>query len=197
MKIKLYPCFEHWTKFNNIWLYSDPHFSDPEMKHLRKNYIGDEEQIKKINSKVGKRDLLIILGDIGEISQVQKLKGYKVLIIGNHDVGASKYQKRVVDGRGNNLFDEVYEGPIMINEKILLSHEPIDLSFVLNLHGHDHGNKHGKDKNHINFCAEHIDYTPVSLKQITENGGLSKIESIHRQTINEATKRKEKRLKKD
>lgn len=188
MNIKLYPCFEHWKKFNNIWIYSDPHFSDPEMKYLRKNYIGDEEQIKRINSKVGKNDLLILLGDIGNISCVSKLRGKKVLVKGNHDAGSSNYA---------GIFTEIYDGPVMITNKIMLSHEPVDLPFILNLHGHDHGNVHKAGKNHLNFCAEHIGYTPVSLKTIVENGTLNKIESIHRQTINEATKRKEKRIKKE
>lgn len=189
MNIKLYPCFEHWKKFNNIWLYSDPHFSDPEMRYLRHNYVGDDEQINRINSKVGKCDLLIILGDIGNISCVSKLRGYKVLIKGNHDIGTSKYEKTI----DANLFDEVYEGPVMINKKLLLSHEPIEMTYALNIHGHDHGRQFGKDIYHINICAEHINYTPVSLKSIIKDGGLSDIESIHRQTINEATKRKEKR----
>ena len=95
----LYEVFKHWystdgVNQNNIWFYSDPHFADEEMKHLLKNYIGDEEQIKRINSKAGKKDTLVILGDIGDIEWVKKLKaGYKVLIMGNHDKGASNYKK--------------------------------------------------------------------------------------------------------
>ena len=69
MNINLYPCFKHWlstegNKNNAIWFYSDPHFADTEMPYIRKNYIGDEEQVKRINSKVGKNDTIIFLGDI-------------------------------------------------------------------------------------------------------------------------------------
>ena len=32
-----------WLHGGSMWLYSDTHFSDEEMKYLRKNYIGDEE----------------------------------------------------------------------------------------------------------------------------------------------------------
>ena len=74
-----------WYRGGNIWLYSDPHFSDPEMVCLRKNYIGDAEQIKRINSKVGKNDTIIFLGDIGNLDCIKHIKGYKVLIMGNHD----------------------------------------------------------------------------------------------------------------
>lgn len=90
----LYPCFDHWFKNGGtVFFYSDPHFNDDEMKYLRENYIGDEEQVKRINSKVGRNDTLVILGDIGDIEWVRKLRGYKVLIMGNHDAGASNYKR--------------------------------------------------------------------------------------------------------
>ena len=40
----------------------------------------------------------------------------------------------------NMLFDEVYEGPLMIAEKIILSHEPIVNCppWMFNIHGHVH-----------------------------------------------------------
>jgi len=90
----LYPCFDKWfEKGGSIWLYSDPHFGDTEIYPLR-GYIDPEKQVKLINSKCGKNDTLIILGDIGNIEYVKKLKaGYKVLILGNHDRGKSYYQR--------------------------------------------------------------------------------------------------------
>lgn len=216
--VKLYDKFDHWQNDGNIWVYSDPHFADDEMKWLRADYIGDDEQVKSINSKVGKNDTLIILGDIGDVSFVKKLRGYKVLVMGNHDSGASNYKRieefftieeaegkdisyaRKVNLMGqdfyykdNRLFDEVYEGPLFISEKILLSHEPIDFPFALNIHGHDHSNWHSKDINHINVCAEHINYTPISLNTIVKSGVLKQIDSIHRMTIDNATERKAKR----
>ena len=62
--------------------------------NLRKNYIGDEEQIKRINSKIGKYDTLVILGDVGDIEWVRKIRGYKVLVMGNHDAGATNYKRQ-------------------------------------------------------------------------------------------------------
>lgn len=180
----LYDKFKDWYHGGSIWLYSDPHFSDEEMKYIRKNYIGDEEQVKRINSKVGKNDTLIILGDIGNIEYVRRLRGYKVLIMGNHDVGASKYTP---------YFNEVYEGPLFISDRILLSHEPIDFPFAFNIHGHDHSSVHQKDRMHCNVCAECIDYTPINLKWIVESGIMKNIPSVHRMTIDEATARKHKK----
>ena len=65
------------------------------MVHLRKNYIGDEEQIKRINSKIGKYDTLVVLGDVGDIEWVRKIRGYKVLVMCNHDAGATKYKRKI------------------------------------------------------------------------------------------------------
>lgn len=205
----LYDQFKHWFHNNKgqVYFYSDPHFADEEMKQLRANYIGDEEQIKRINSKIGKYDTLVILGDVGDVEWVKKLRGYKVLVMGNHDAGASNYERIVKEeeinmGNGitairsiedNHLFDEVYEGALIVSEKIILSHEPIDFPYALNIHGHDHSKWSKSDAMHWNMCAEHINYTPVSLKQIIESGRLKNIATIHRETIDAATARKHRK----
>ena len=200
----LYDSFRHWYRTdgvheNSIWIFSDPHFGDPDMKKLRPNNIEDDELVKMINSVVGKHDTLICLGDVGDINYVKKLRGYKVLVTGNHEKGASNYRRggyieyeepslitRVAD---NHLFDEVYEGPVMIGPKIVLSHEPLGWRYVLNLHGHDHWKSFETENPHINLCVEHNGYMPVLLKDIIESGILSTFDDIHRVTINEATER--------
>ena len=54
MKKHLYPIFaEKWLRGGNLYFYSDPHFADEEMKYLRKDYIGDDEQIRRIKSVMG------------------------------------------------------------------------------------------------------------------------------------------------
>ena len=170
----LYNSFaERWYHGGSVWFYSDPHFGDEEMKHLRKNYISDDEQVKRINSKLGKNDTIIFLGDIGDTSFIKKIKGYKVLVMGNHDAGRSNYE---------TFFNEIYEGILIIGPKIVLSHEPIDMRFCFNIHGHDHSGRL-KDKNHLNVCAEHIDYTPISLTKLIKEGRFKDIEDIHRITI--------------
>lgn len=99
--------------------------------------------------------------------------------MGNHDAGAANYIK---------VFDEVYEGPVFLSKKILLSHEPINYPFALNIHGHDHSHW-SKYELGYNVCAEHINYTPISINQIIKSGVLSTIDDIHRVTIDTATKR--------
>lgn len=180
----LYDCFTHWFHEGRggVWFYSDPHFSDEEMKWLRQNYIGDQEQVDNINKCVGKYDTIVILGDIGDPTWLQKIKGYKVLVLGNHDRGASIYKPYA---------DEIYEGMLTISDKILLSHEPLDDQYHLVVHGHDHsGWFEAKTEHwHINCCAELIGYKPVCLKDIVNSGILKLIPDIHRETIDNATKR--------
>jgi calcineurin-like phosphoesterase family protein len=178
---------ERWCN-QTVWIYSDPHFGDEELAAGIPNRPSDEEQIKKINSKVGRKDTLIILGDVGDVECAKRLRGYKVLICGNHDAGKTIYQE---------AFNEVYSGPLMIGEKLFLSHEPVHMPFAMNIHGHDHTiNGDNKDWTHLNVCSDVIDYTPINLNQLLKNGLTSKVESIHRQIIDDATKRKKKRNKK-
>lgn len=174
----VYELFNEKWCHQTVWIYSDPHFGDKDLP----NRLSDEEQIKKINSKVGRKDTLIILGDVGNIDCVKKLRGYKVLICGNHDVGHTVYEE---------VFDEVYSGPLVIGEKVILSHEPLEISCMFNIHGHDHAGY--KRKNHFNACAEHIDFEPVNMNRLMKSGVLSKVTSIHRSTIDNATIRKQRR----
>ena len=92
--IKLYDKFKHWNEKGVIWVYSDPHFNDEDCKLMNKNWPTPKEQIKLINKCVSKNDTLIILGDVGDENYVKYLKGYKVLIKGNHDKGTSNYKKK-------------------------------------------------------------------------------------------------------
>ena len=251
MKKFLYDIFaEKWLNgCDSIWVISDPHFSDTESYKLRGllNVLGDlifakeqgesrpydlyieerlkvldEMQIKNINSKAGKNSCLIILGDVGNLECVKRLKAKrKILIMGNHDKGASNYkkeywftmndgsplhfedkstEKRVISGDlniinvktcNNGLFDEVYEGPLMINDRVILSHEPITVpEYMFNIHGHVHEADYKCDEYHLNCCAEVIDYSPINLLDLIKKGLLKDIENIHRKTIDFATENK-------
>ena len=177
----LYKCFEHWAETGTVWIYSDTHFNDDkDLKIPFPDRPAAEEHIKLINSKVGKKDTLILLGDIGDIECVKKLKGYKVLITGNHDVGCSNY----IDA-----FDEVYGGPLMISPKIILSHEPLDIDWAFNIHGHTHCR--GFDRlGHLCVCSDTVRYTPINFNQFVKSGRLSEVTPLHRITIDKATVRK-------
>ena len=89
------------------------------------------------------------------------------------------------------LFDEVYEGPLMIAEKLILSHEPVDVPWAYNIHGHDHQGH--KRKNHTNVCVDVTGYQPINMNQWMKSGAMAHVETIHRDTIDKATVRKKKR----
>ena len=181
----LYKIFDHWHKQGTVWLYSDPHFNADEDLHIPfPDRPSAEEQIKMINSKVGRKDTLILLGDVGDPECARKLRGYKVLICGNHDAGASNYV---------NIFDEIYTGPLMISEKIILSHEPLDINWAFNIHGHTHCVEFNRP-GHLCVCSDFINYTPVNFNQFIKSGRLKEIVQLHRITIDTATERKAKRI---
>lgn len=188
MKYELYPAFKHWCPSGgNIWFYSDPHFGDEENWMLRRTFFRavdnvesfDNLQIENINKVCGKNDTLVILGDVGNhLECVKRLRAKKkILILGNHDQGASYYA---------DTFDEVYTGPLIIAEKLILSHEPINFPYAVNIHGHDHSNRSFKDGLHINCCAEHITLTPICLSHIVKSGLLKNVINIHREAIEKA-----------
>ena len=178
----LYNCFQHWGEKNAVWVISDTHFGDKDIQKAFPNRPSDEELIKNINQKVGKTGTLLLLGDVGDIECAKQLKGYKVLICGNHDAGATNYKE---------IFNEIYTGALIIGEKLILSHEPVDIPWAFNIHGHDHAGT--KRKGHLNVCADVIDYTPINFNQFLKSGTLSKVQTVHRATIDKATKKKKKR----
>ena len=216
----LYPPFKKWSETGSVWLYSDPHFGDADTYYLRGLLQDladtetikslDEKQITNINKKVSNSDTIIFLGDIGDIESAKCIRGYKVLIMGNHDKGATYYK---------DVFNEIYTGCLLISEKILLSHEPVlDLPpYWFNIHGHDHSGtdfmnfvlksydadmpKYEMQPNylktikqyelqHLNICAEWINYAPVPLKLIIESGVLSNIPTIHKNYLNNLKEKK-------
>lgn len=232
----IYDMFAQKWDGQTVWIYSDPHFSDMDLECGIKDRPSDDEQIRRINAKCGRKDIFIILGDVGNIDCVRRLRAaHKVLICGNHDSGATNFKrvqktekfdvdkytraevKQIMEekypgwkidiGEGydvsrapfhywdavadNMLFDEVYEGALIIGEKLILSHEPVDIPWLYNIHGHDHAG--AKRPNHMNVCSDVIGYEPINFNQFLKSGHMSKIQTIHRGTIDKATDRKKKR----
>lgn len=227
MEINLYPCFKHWfynsaTK-NSIWFFSDPHFNDEESKLFRKDYIGDDELVKRINSKISKNDTLICLGDVGDITFVKKLRGYKVLIKGNHDAGSSKYQRvehiitrKEIEEKNLDIdficrnYKKIYHHEIgeyyyydnQLFDEVYEGTLQISPKIILSHEPIDykycfniHGHNHSgyTDENHMNLCVEHINYTPINLTSIIKSGVLKNIPDIHKETIHTATENKKEK----
>lgn len=182
----LYNCFKHWSEGKSIFLISDTHFNDSDRPFMGYN-ISEKEQISLIKKKV-QGQCLIHLGDVGNPEYLKDIKAYKVLIMGNHDETATQFEP---------YFDEIYTGPLWIAEKLVLSHEPLCLEsgitrkpIAFNIHGHDHSGEYYNDDYHLNLAQNVFGYEPLNLKEFIKEGHLKYIKSIHREIIDNATKRK-------
>lgn len=184
----LYDKFKPWSATGSVYIISDTHFDDADCKYMNPNWITPQEHIAILKKVIHKTDTLIHLGDVGDASYLDKLKCYKVLLTGNHDI-LSKVASH---------FDEVYNGPLFIADRIILSHEPIYglESFALNIHGHVHNGYtiafSDKVASHINLASDVAQWQPCNLDTLIKNGFLSKIPNYHRITIDKATETKEK-----
>ena len=127
------------------------------------------ELIRQWIKKLGKDDVFYFLGDFGrptdetfqELKDIfQKAHCHTVAIRGNHDHEAETEQLK-------ELFDEVYDYPIYISDRIILSHRPhveMDTS-VLNVSGHLHGSTLSLPNY---MCASiHVNgYKPITSQQV-------------------------------
>ena len=89
-------------------------------------------------------------------SVIEKLNGYKILILGNHDRRSKGWFKDVG-------FEEVHKAPILLN-KHFLTHAPMDpaLPYEYNIHGHVHDRDTGLNPlRYINVSVEKTNYYPV------------------------------------
>ena len=180
----LYEPFRHWSEKGTIWIISDTHFNeDDDLRRAYPNRPTTYELVKRINAKVGKADTLLLLGDVGDPDCASILRGYKVLVMGNHDRGAQNYR---------GIFNEIYEGALTISEKIILSHEPLNIDWAFNFFGHCH-DLSNYISGGLNVCADVIDYTPINFNQFLKSGRLKEIVPLHRRTIDRATERKQHR----
>jgi len=206
----LYKKFQTWSEKGSVYIISDTHFDDVDM-NFRWDLINDypypvlnesnEIDIARyissylvycLNKICHKNDTLIILGDIGNIEWVDKLRvGYKVILTGNHDKGKSIYEQ---------YFDEVYDGPLFISRNLVLSHEPLPPGPYFNIHGHEHYDKSEEwldtlagikvSDCYLNACCEHNAFIPMNLGEIIKDKGLGGPAMIHRITIDKATERR-------
>jgi len=155
---------------------SDPHFGHHNMAVKRgfpDSYCHDENIVAQWNLVVGKEDTTWILGDItmekNDYSILDRLNGYKRVILGNHDMG--NHTKHVL-----NHVNSIH-GMTKIRDKtfgnIWLTHSPVhpmELEFRVgyNIHGHIHDKYVIQDKRYINVCMEVQDFVPKTLKQLID-----------------------------
>ena len=184
----LYDKFKGWSERGEIFITSDTHFYDSDRDFMGYNF-SEADQIASLK-KITKNDTWICLGDIGDTSVLETIwKPYKkphaVLLTGNHDKKDANILK---------FFDEIYDGPLFISDRIILSHEPLVLGdSFLNIHGHDHSGIEPHGDHALNLAANVYGVEPFRLGAEIKNGLLAGIENYHRTTIDKATERKKEK----
>lgn len=158
------------------WVTSDQHFNHANIiQYENRPYASveemNEDMINKWNAVVYDFDTVYFLGDLAfnlskeKIKHVlSRLKGHKIMIMGNHD----KYISKSPEYWRSVGFEEVYPMPIIVKDFWILSHEPVYMNDNMpycNLHGHSHSNEM-KSKHYYNVCVEHTNYTPILFSDI-------------------------------
>lgn len=151
-----------------IYFIADTHFGHEKMleyEPIRKSMFQtveemDEYIIKQYNNIVNKNDHVYFLGDISFYDKertkkiIEKLKGNKILIIGNHDMSRSpKFWMEVG-------FKWASKNPIIFENEVILSHQPLNLG-IMNIHGHLHS-KPTNSELHCCVSVEQTGFKPVS-----------------------------------
>lgn len=174
------------NKYKHIWFTSDTHFGhinimQYEHRYTKMNVKNIEEHdrvlIDNWNNKVGKNDLIFILGDFSfrnaeeTMEILNKLNGDKILIEGNHDcifLQSKKFDK--------SLFKEIcdYKEIHYRGRNLCLMHYPIsqfkhldkETNFYIHLHGHIHSIPYVVPRHSYNVGADVNNYTPVSFEEV-------------------------------
>ena len=160
---------------SEVYLISDLHFYHDKVIRFNNRPFVDVEEMNHMmilnwNSIVNKNDKVFVLGDIAFYCNksmltniIRKLKGNKVLIMGNHD------RRKSISWWYDVGFKEVYKYPILYNNDFILSHEPIKNvpNNYLNVHGHVHIHS-WKTGNNINVSCEVLNYFPINFKYIRD-----------------------------
>ncbi len=178
---------EEASKFKNyerIWVSTDWHFYKNKDGQQFKTNKHIKEILNNYKKCVKNNDTFIFLGDlydarsifdmrlVPEIFKIKELKGYKIMIKGNHDVNTTEFYL----GLG---FDEVYDSTYRIGN-VVFSHEPVNVEDnEINIHGHIHFSNSYWDVtpvNHLDAYIEHYNFKPVLVTDIiNEYRGTEKL----------------------
>ena len=152
---------------------SDLHFHHRNMA-IKRGFIDEHNMneyiVSQWNKTVSKRDVTWILGDItmekDNYDILDRLNGYKKVILGNHD---KPQHVRSLLRHVNSIQSMKYVQDKEFGKSIL-THAPIhpcelEYRWPINIHGHVHENTL-EDKRYINVCAEAIDYKPKTLAEL-------------------------------
>jgi len=159
---------------------ADLHFGHDNMAEKRgfqDTFYHDEHIIDRWNRVVNKKDLVYILGDVTMESskyyyQLDRLKGTKVVILGNHDMKNHVPELLKYVDKVSGMMKYSRKG----YPKMFLTHcpiHPMELQYRVgyNIHGHIHENivkgaGQLPDKRYVCVSCEHVDYTPKLIEEL-------------------------------
>ena len=176
-----------------VFLTSDTHFNHPRVLTVEKNprpFSSVEEMnevmVTRWNDRITNSDQVYHLGDFvlfGDMDPfLQRLKGQKFLIKGNHDTS-----ERL---RKATLWQEVYDvKEIKVDKtRLFLFHYACRTwhhshKGVIHLYGHSHGNLPG-DSQSLDVGVDAWDFRPVTLEEVKSRLATNpqRIEIDHHQT---------------
>ena len=168
---------------SNRFVISDTHFTHTNswakfklkdgspMRPFNSNEEMDETMIDNWNRVVTDHDTVYHLGDVvinkKGLALVNRLKGRKILIRGNHDI----FDDQLYRDAG---FEQIHGVRVFV-DRWIMSHIPLHPDsvtdrFRVNVHGHYHANEvmldDAIDPRYISACVEMNDYTPVSFDEL-------------------------------
>lgn len=157
-----------------VFFISDTHFYHENMA-LKRGFSSAEEMnehiVEKWNSVVRKGDVVYLLGDItmekATYDILDRLKGFKKVILGNHDM--PQHIGKLLD-HVNSVCGMMKYKSSALRTSMFLTHCPIhpmelDYRVSYNIHGHVHENSIPDDR-YINVSCEAVDYTPRTLEEL-------------------------------
>ena len=158
-----------------VWFTGDQHFChDAAPTFDSRNFQSLKEMHRKLieqwNLVVEKDDIVWVLGDFFFTQDtkiltkiVKILNGKKYLVKGNHE---SLYPGVYI----NAGFSKFYDLPVLFNNNLLLSHEPVtQLSGegLFNIHAHTHGRAFDmQTPKHYCVSVDATNFRPVSVNEI-------------------------------
>lgn len=146
-----------------VYIISDLHFGHESMA-LKRGFKNSEEHdnfiIEQWNKTVLKKDTVWILGDItmektSHYPLLNKLKGYKKIVLGNHD--KPQHVPELLKYVNSVCGITKYKGYILSHCPI---HESELIRFKKNIHGHLHEEILPDDR-YVNVSCEVVNYTPM------------------------------------
>lgn len=157
------------------WIWSDLHLGHDSSigafgRPFHNAWTADKAMHRAWLERVGHDDAIICLGDVSvdaclrshHIFRWRQSPGFKVLVLGNHDVDPINQVKRLDIQRTALALAAPGDPPL------LLTHVPLIQvpHGTVNVHGHIHDKAPPTPNRHINVSVEQLGYAPANLKDI-------------------------------